>query len=223
MPLIDSQTKKLKEKLTEIKHEEEEKAAKQFAAKLNLPYVDLSTIPVDSDSLSLLAKEKAEAGEMLVIRKTGQVLRLAVKNPGSPKTDKIIKELQQEGYQCKLFIVSLTSLRNGWKRYELTTPKAAPIRGALIISKEELDEFKENIQTIQQLKKTISNLSTSRLLNIILAGAIEMKSSDIHFEPGKKGIELRYRIDGLLQSITDFPQKDYRFCFPESKLSPICS
>lgn len=217
MDSVDSKTKKLKEKLTEIQHQEEEETAQRLAEKLNLPYLNLAITPIDSDSLAILDKEKSEAGELLVIRRYGRVLRLAVKNPNNPQTDRIIKELQKQGYQCRLFIVSLTSLKTGWKRYELTTFKAVPIRGILTIQKKELEEFKKALQTIQQLKKAISNLSTSRLLSIIMAGAIKMKSSDIHFEPSKKDIKLRYRVDGLLQDVAGFPEKDYRFLLSRIK------
>lgn len=38
-----------------------------------------------------------------------------------------------------------------------------------------------------------------RMLNVILAEAIQQGASDIHFEPIGEGLEVRYRIDGLLQ------------------------
>lgn len=38
-----------------------------------------------------------------------------------------------------------------------------------------------------------------RMLNAILAEAIQQNASDIHFEPLEKGLVVRYRIDGVLQ------------------------
>ncbi|MAF20673.1 MAG: hypothetical protein CMI55_03260 [Parcubacteria group bacterium] len=219
MPLVNPKvkTKKLEEKLTLIKRQEEETSAKRLAQELDLPYINLAMTAIDSDSLAILPKETAQKGEALIIRKYGKILRLAVRNPDNPQTVEIIEQLERQGFECKFFIVSLTSLEIGWQRYELTAPKSSSIRGILTIQKEELEEFEKSLKTIQDLKKTISNLSTTGLLSIIVAGAIKMKASDIHFEPGKKGIKMRYRIDGLLQEITIFPTKSYRFLLSRVK------
>lgn len=37
-----------------------------------------------------------------------------------------------------------------------------------------------------------------RMLNLILIDAIQQGSSDVHFEPKEKGLDVRYRIDGIL-------------------------
>jgi len=207
----------LEKRLSEIKREEEEDKAKHLGEKLNLPYVNLDLIPVDSNDLNILAKEKSEKGNILVIRKIGKNLQLAVKNPDGSQTKEIIKELEDQGYKCSLVVVSSSSLRKKRLRYELIATKLVSIKSALVIQEEELKEFEKSLQTIQELKETINTLSTTRLLTIIMAGAIKMGASDIHFEPAKESIRLRYRIDGLLQDITDFPINAYRFSLSRIK------
>ena len=218
MTLTDK-NKQLQETLSGIKHKEEEGKAEQLAEKLGLPYINLSITPIDPNDLVILPKEKAEKGNALVIRKTGKTLRLAVKDPKKPETQEIIKELQEQGFECKLFIASLNSLRKGWKRYELAIShqKDAPIRGVFVIQEQDLAKFKDSLKTIKDLQKAISGLSTSGLLAIIMAGSIEMNASDIHLEPGKDGVRVRYRIDGLLQDIANFPTKEYHFLISRIK------
>ncbi len=48
-----------------------------------------------------------------------------------------------------------------------------------------------------------------RMLNIILAQAIQQGASDIHFEPMEEGLGIRYRIDGVLQS-RHAPPKEFQ-------------
>jgi len=216
MTLNDSKnlkSKQLEETLSEIKHKEEETQAKQLAEKLDLPYLNLTITPIDPNDLAILPKEKSQMANLLIIKKSGRILNLAAKDPNDPKTQEIIKELQGQGFEYKLFIASPSSLKKGWERYEMATShqKDAPIRGVFNIKKEELEEFKKSLKTIQDLQKAVTGLSTSRLLAIIMAGAIEMEASDIHLEPSKENIRLRYRIDGLLQDITTFPNKEYHF------------
>jgi type II secretory ATPase GspE/PulE/Tfp pilus assembly ATPase PilB-like protein len=211
MSLISPKTKTLQEKLMRLRRQEEEKRAKDLAAKVNLPYINLALTPLNIDDLTILPEEKARQGNLLVIKKTGRVLQIAVKDPNNPQAIQILKELKEQGFDYRLFIASLTGLEKGWARYKLATPEAMPIRGVFVIQKKELEEFKKSLQTIQELKKTISALSTTQLLTIVMVGAIEMEASDIHLEPGKEGIRLRYRIDGLLQDIANFPTKTYPF------------
>ena len=212
-------SEELQEQLDKIKHEREEAIAKKLAETLNLPYINLTITPIDPNDLVILPKEKAQKGNALIIKKSGQMLRIAVKNPKNSETQKIIKEFQDQGFECNLFIASLNSLKKGWERYELSIShrKEQSVQGVFNIKKEDLEEFKNSLKTIQDLQKAITGLSTSRLLTIILAGSIEMKASDIHLEPGKEGIRLRYRIDGLLQDIAIFPTKEYHFLISRIK------
>ena len=45
-----------------------------------------------------------------------------------------------------------------------------------------------------------------KLVNAILADAIRAGASDIHIEPQEKGVNLRYRVDGLLRQVTTMPK-----------------
>jgi type IV pilus assembly protein PilB len=46
-----------------------------------------------------------------------------------------------------------------------------------------------------------------RLVNLMILEAQRLKASDIHLEPLEKRLRLRYRIDGVLQVMTDPPKK----------------
>ncbi len=49
------------------------------------------------------------------------------------------------------------------------------------------------------LKKNDSELNTVKLVDTIITKAIETKSSDIHIEPSKIGVRVRYRQNGVLE------------------------
>src|SRR5438552_5367873 len=42
---------------------------------------------------------------------------------------------------------------------------------------------------------------TSRLVDVILHDAIRRSASDVHLEPTHRAVEVRYRLDGVLQSV----------------------
>jgi len=41
------------------------------------------------------------------------------------------------------------------------------------------------------------------LVNQIIARAVERRASDIHLEPGRDALAIRYRVDGVLAAGTD--------------------
>ncbi|MFH0906977.1 MAG: GspE/PulE family protein [bacterium] len=213
MSASDSKKKELESKLSEIKQNEEENRTKELAEKFKLPYINLLIVPINPNDLAIIPEEKAKKGELVVIKKTGKILRLAINNPKNLQTKQIIEELKKQGFECRLFISSLASIKKSWLRYEQLKHKLkeTPLRGVLIIENNDLQKFKKYFKTINEFKKAIRNLSTTELLAMTMSGAVEMNASDIHIEPEKEKIRMRYRIDGLLQEIADFPTGDYRF------------
>ncbi|NGX31641.1 MAG: Type II secretion system protein E [Chlamydiae bacterium] len=75
-----------------------------------------------------------------------------------------------------------------------------------LFSKKEEDVYKDFEKQDQKKEVLPDLLDTSyevpvvNLLNRILQEAIEQKASDIHFEPSEQGLQLRFRIDGVLQT-----------------------
>lgn len=74
-----------------------------------------------------------------------------------------------------------------------------------------VSDFKAKIET--SLKKNITEF-----LQIILAGAINLDSSDIHIEPEEKKAKFRIRVDGILQDVLMLDKKLYQTLISRVKL-----
>jgi general secretion pathway protein E len=61
-----------------------------------------------------------------------------------------------------------------------------------------LGSFDANDIDVERLRDLASEAPTIRLVNDLIAQAVEMKASDIHLEPKIDGLLLRYRVDGAL-------------------------
>lgn len=61
------------------------------------------------------------------------------------------------------------------------------------------DEF------IEHLKDLASEAPVIRLVNQIIHRAVDLGASDIHIEPFEDSLQLRYRVDGVLQDLADSP------------------
>jgi general secretion pathway protein E len=62
-------------------------------------------------------------------------------------------------------------------------------------------------ERVEQLIGVASEAPIIRLVNFILARAIERGASDIHLEPYEKTLRVRYRIDGVLEDVEAPPRR----------------
>lgn len=203
--------KQAEEALSKLRRKEEEEATNQKAVDLGLPYLDLRNFPLNPEAVAILDEKEAREAKMVVLEKTGKTLRVGTIDPQNSKTKEVLGRLREkEGYQYKLFLISLSSLKKAWRLYR-RVPKKRPTveEGKLAIEKGELTEFEKGIKTIVDLKKRINQLPVTEILETIMAGAIKADASDIHLEPEEKEMRLRYRLDGVLQDIASFSKESY--------------
>jgi len=79
----------------------------------------------------------------------------------------------------------------------------------------------KTIKNVSDFKKRVEaslTKSVTEVLENILAGAISLDASDIHFEPKEEKIKIRIRIDGVLQDLIFFEEKLYETILSRVKL-----
>lgn len=76
----------------------------------------------------------------------------------------------------------------------------------------------QNVPNFKELIQESLSEDTSVILKTIMAGAIEMNASDLHFEAEEKGSRLRMRIDGVLQEVSIFNALQYKSIVSRIKL-----
>ncbi|MBI4114690.1 MAG: type II/IV secretion system protein [Candidatus Niyogibacteria bacterium] len=117
------------------------------------------------------------------------------------------------------------SLEHAWSRYAEVPEFIETRRGFIDISVERLQEFSEKLESIENLRTmlrpfvdTSQQRKISEILEMILAGALKLKASDVHAEPQEKNVKVRMRLDGILQDVMIIPQNVYRLFLSRVKL-----
>src|SRR6266545_4526464 len=87
--------------------------------------------------------------------------------------------------------------------------RAAEAFGARAILEEDADDFEDQEEEQDDLEADdgISEAPLVRLVNSLIFQAAEDGASDMHFEPNKDGIVVRFRIDGVLHEIQRVPKR----------------
>ncbi len=217
---------KQEKRLDELHYKEAEDLAQVLAVKHQVPYIDLSKSSINADALRIIPQDEARAANVTAFKIIGKKLSLATASMGTDKLNNIIADLEQKNYQVSLYLCSEASLERAWERYQEVSDSKKTEAGMIDISNEHIAEFQRQFQKLEDITALLSTESVrtvreggiSSILEIILSGALAIEASDIHIEPEETDIRLRYRIDGVLQDVSDFDPKIYRPILSRIKL-----
>jgi type II secretory ATPase GspE/PulE/Tfp pilus assembly ATPase PilB-like protein len=222
--MADTPQNDLKSKLAALHREGEERGAQRLAEKLGLTYVDLAKVPVSLDAIRILTESEAKDAKAAPIEIRAKKVALAVIDPTLPATKKIVEELTEKKYEVKVVVVSPSSMQAAWHFYEFIKPESASVTGKVSITRERLEALRAQLTTLDAVHKEVAGLqlekeSPTALIEIMLAGAMGLRASDIHTEAGEKKAKIRFRIDGLLHDIfDDIPLDAYHMFVSRIKL-----
>ncbi|MBI2033921.1 MAG: type II/IV secretion system protein [Candidatus Liptonbacteria bacterium] len=214
----------LQAKLARLNRESEERSAQELAKKLNHPYVDLRKTPISLEALKLIPAEESRSAKAAAIELKVKRVALALADPNLPEAKKVLRSLEDRKYEVKIFIASLSGLEQAQGFYKFISEEAKEITGKVDIEKKNLEELIKQLHTFQEVKSEIEKFdfkttTTTALLEIVLAGALANKASDIHFEAEEKNTKIRFRLDGLLHDIfNDLPVRNYQNLISRIKL-----
>ncbi len=216
---------KQRQKLDELLEQEEEGLAKAMSQKYGVAYIDLSVTPINIDALRIIKEQEARDSEVASFNIVNKKVSLAIISPNNPKTINIIENLKDRGYSPIIFMASHQSLQKVWGRYKDLSYSMETKGGALDIENEEIAELIKTVKSTLQIKESIETILSqkksyriSRILEIILAGAISINASDIHIEPEDSSVRLRYRLDGVLNDILNIDKETYTLLLSRIKL-----
>jgi type IV pilus assembly protein PilB len=209
-----------------ILHEEEEESlASALSGRHGLPYLDLAGISINIDALRILKEEESRAANLAIFDVTDKKLKVGVLSPDNSETVQALDSLKARGYELEVYMVSHASLNKVYDRYKDLSYSSETKSGALDISNDEIDTIMGNVHTIADIKTQIEMVlgakqiyRVSKILEIILAGAIALSASDVHIEPEEKAVRLRYRLDGVLTDVVFFEKSIFELLVSRLKL-----
>lgn len=211
--------KKTERTLKSLRKKSAEQQAAILAKELGLLYIDLHLIPVNVDDVRLLKEAEAKKYNAVIFLRSSRKIRLATTTPQSKEFLQFVIELEEEnGWEIQVYVVSQSSLDKGLAQYHSAFFIDSPDTLGLSLSDQDLENFEQELKDLIKLNKRITEIPTTDIINIILAGGVKMGASDIHLESQEDAIRLRYRIDGILQDVVFFPRSVYKLIVSRIKL-----
>jgi type II secretory ATPase GspE/PulE/Tfp pilus assembly ATPase PilB-like protein len=205
--------------IKKARKESEEELAARSAKKLGLFYLDLNLFPIGPEDVQAIPEETARKLKTVVFQKSGKNVRVGIVNPANKEAREFLEELQKsKNWNIRLYVISPSSFEKAAGKYKETTFMESLEDFRVTLKGEDLEKFEKDFKGLLDLKSRIAEIPTTQVVSTIMAGAVKMKASDIHFEPGEKEVRLRYRLDGVLQDIGYLPRGAYKFITSRVKM-----
>lgn len=198
------------EEVQRRRREQDEKATRQRATILGLPYVDMRNL---EDTLPLVPGmipiEKMHQYRIVPLAKGGnEVMYQIGVTSQTPQSilQKIKREYQDRGDKLQFLLISASGYRAMMLRYD------PPKRTAY----DDIEIAKEgDSNTIAQVSQTLNLVSSEELFDFLIKQADRLGASDIHIENERDSIRVRMRVDGALHPVAQLERSRYRIIMGE--------
>ena len=212
-------------RIDDLRRNEEEKLVQALAPQYGFEYINLHGFTINPEAVALIKEEKSRNGRLVAFDVTHNLISVAVQNPNNPVTLQVLEELQNNRQGIQIYMCSSSSLEHAWSRYADLVKSTAEKKGVFDINADEIISFSNLISSKEDVAvhmQKIGTLNNSRriteTLELMLAGALGLKASDIHIEPEESVVRLRYRLDGVLYDVFDIDRYIYERLMSRLKL-----
>ena len=175
--------------------------AEALAAQLHLPLVRPADYPETPATNGALSPRFLKDARVIPLAEDEQGLTVAMANPTD---DYVLTALRLATGKTILPQVGIPSeLEVAFARLYGSGRSAM---GQIVDSIGLADDLTDEEQ-IQHLKDLASEAPVIRLVNLMVARAVESRASDIHIEPFENRLKVRYRVDGVLREVESPPSR----------------
>jgi len=177
----------------------EEALARALAEQFNLEYIDLRTFKMDSELLNQLPPDAIYRFHFVPLEMQPHVIVVAVADPTDVvKLDELELMLDR---QVQIRIASDSAIALVTKAGEGTRRVLREVSEDFMLQLVKETDRGEEVLSVETLSDDTSPII--KLINTTILDALSRRASDIHIETGLDGVDIKYRIDGVLYKAND--------------------
>jgi type II secretory ATPase GspE/PulE/Tfp pilus assembly ATPase PilB-like protein len=198
----ESAQEKFQEKMEDIRLKNLENMTRQKATELGFDYIDLKGFPISPEALQLIPREQARRKKIICFLYTGKEVRIGAVDPKDPEMDEIVFQVSERAHpeDSKVYMISEHSFELAEKVYD-ALPEVREVVKGVEITEAELKSFQAKVKKISDLDAAVQKVTTTDFVALIIAVSLTSGVSDIHIEAQEKQVDIKYRIDGVLNKV----------------------
>jgi len=174
-----------------------------------VPSINLKYYEVDPSVIKLIPQETARRYQIVPLSRVGSTLTIAMTDPTNVFAMDDIKFMT--GLNVEPVVASETAISEAIQKFYGEAQAAQDLDKVMKdLTGEEADlelAAEEQEMDLASLEKAAEEAPIIKLVNLILTDSVKRGASDIHIEPYEKEYRVRFRIDGILQTVMTPPLK----------------
>ena len=170
--------------------------ARAVAERFGLHHVDLTVFKPDLGAVNLISPQAARRFNAVPIKVDDDVLMVAMADPSNVLALDDLKLMT--GHELQPVVASaddIAGLISRMNRLDDAVAEAVE------------EEAEEEGVAVTEIRESAEDAPVIKLVNSVIAQAVEDGASDIHFEPEGRDMRVRFRVDGVLSETTTIPRR----------------
>jgi len=174
---------------------------------LKIPLKKVTPEEVPLKVLELVPEESARFYQMIPIAMKDNALEVGMVYPEDLKAQEALKFLARSGnFSYKVFLITLTNHKNLFKKYRTLRREVKRALEELEVEMRAERIERKPLEAVE-FERLVAEAPISKVVAVILRHAVEGRASDIHIEPTKEKLRIRFRLLGMLHSSIFLPIK----------------
>ncbi|HZP34333.1 MAG TPA: type IV-A pilus assembly ATPase PilB [Candidatus Acidoferrales bacterium] len=175
-----------------------------------VPSINLKYYEVDPAVIKLIPQDTAVRYQIVPLSRVGSTLTIAMIDPTNVFAMDDIKFMT--GFNVEPVVASETSVNEAIAKFYGEVESGEELSKVMKdLGAEEGGDVElaaeEQEMDLAALEKAAEEAPIIKLVNLVLTDAVKRGASDIHIEPYERELRVRFRVDGLLQSVMTPPLK----------------
>ena len=176
-----------------------EQLLKVLAEQYRMPCTRLTEDAVDRAAVEAMPLKIALHYKVMPVRLHNSTLAVAIANPQDVRLADELRSALQQQYTIETVLATEEDIAQAIKKYygvgAETISRLVQDQGAAL----RLDIAEELV--IENIEQLATDASVVKLVNQLILEANHRRATDIHLEPYREKVRLRYRIDGVLRTV----------------------
>ena len=161
---------------------------------------------VPFDILKFIPEESARHYQMIPIGLDDKILDVGMVNPDNTEANEALRFIGAKlGFKQKIYLITLSDLDAILKEYKGLGGETVKVLGELesVLAEQKMEIPEEFFKGVEG--KLVEEAPVTKMVAVILRHAVEGRASDIHIEPTRDKLRVRFRLDGVLYTSLMLP------------------
>ncbi|MDD3752831.1 MAG: ATPase, T2SS/T4P/T4SS family, partial [Candidatus Colwellbacteria bacterium] len=178
------------------------KAKSEF---LKIPYKEIDPSSITDEALKKIPEDTAKNYKIAPLEVVGDMVVVGMVNPDDTQAQEALKFIaKQNKVSLGVYVITLGAWEMVLRRY---SPYEREIQEAVrtVGTKKGMSTTSQRVVSLDEENAGMDEAPIIKIVSSTLKAAVDQKASDIHIEPGRSKLRVRFRVDGSLKEVSAFP------------------